>query len=798
MKTRADMLSRGKRVSLVGLFIALFIIGISGGSFFVPMAAADEPTSGLVGWWKAESNANDSVGSNNGTLHGGATYAAGKSGQAFSFDGAGGCYLNIPYNDGLDIQGSLSVSGWVYLRNSSGIRLIAGRAGSTQLYSSDGSLHFVVYSGGTPYHVISTALTINSWHYVSGVFDGTGGVSKIYIDGALNNTSSSIPGQPDSSAAPYEIGGFSAYGANLDGLVDELKIYNRALNAGEVANLAGFNFISQTGMPLSTTIVSNPVTVSFIGGDSSISISSGEYSISTNGGSSWGDWASSAGTISPGNWVKVRQTSSSTNSDTTIATLTIGAITMDFSVTTAALGDPNASGLVSWWKAENNAYDSVGGNHGTAMNGVTYAAGKVNQAFSFDGVDDYVSVSSASSLNITNGDFTVEVWIYLNAIGSYGDGIIGRLPSDNSSGWGLAIQGREYGIPGKINFFSNNNWIGQSSGAVSANVWTHVAVTRAGNLLTYYINGSSSGSFTNTGNSDNSLSLSIGDMYSAYPSSVWKVNGLIDEVKIFNRALSATEVSKLAGKYTLTISKDGTGSGTVTSSPTGISCGSTCSYPFDDATHVDISASAAEGSVFDSWSGGVCSGNNSPCSVVMDADKSVTATFKLKADFVASPTSGQAPMAVQFTDQSADGATSWYWEFGDGGTSTLQNPVHMYKIPTGYPASYNVSLIANGSKTTKNDFITLTSACSNGPFKIGSTIYSEYPTVQAVYNAMGDATLQIQAQTFGGNLLLDQPKTIKLQGGYDCNFTSNPGVTIINDKMTIKDGKAMIEKIIIK
>jgi hypothetical protein len=68
---------------------------------------------------------------------------------------------------------------------------------------------------------------------------------------------------------------------------------------------------------------------------------------------------------------------------------------------------------------------------------------------------------------------------------------------------------------------------------------------------------------------------------------------------------------------------------------------------------------------------------------------------------------------------------------------------------------------------------------------------------------MGSETMQIQAlvlsgNTSTGNLLLDQNKTVKLQGGFDCGFTSNPGATIINDKMTIKDGKATIENIIIK
>ena len=51
---------------------------------------------------------------------------------------------------------------------------------------------------------------------------------------------------------------------------------------------------------------------------------------------------------------------------------------------------PPPSGLVSWWKAENNFDDAYGGNNGTGQNGATFATGKVSQAFSFDGVDDYV------------------------------------------------------------------------------------------------------------------------------------------------------------------------------------------------------------------------------------------------------------------------------------------------------------------------------------------------------------------------------------------------------------------------
>jgi DNA-binding beta-propeller fold protein YncE len=78
---------------------------------------------------------------------------------------------------------------------------------------------------------------------------------------------------------------------------------------------------------------------------------------------------------------------------------------------------------------------------------------------------------------------------------------------------------------------------------------------------------------------------------------------------------------------TLTVVKAGSGAGTVTSSPTGVACGSTCSAPFPSGSSVALTASAGEGSVFAGWSG-ACSGT-AACNVTMDAAKSVTATFNL-------------------------------------------------------------------------------------------------------------------------------------------------------------------------
>lgn len=78
----------------------------------------------------------------------------------------------------------------------------------------------------------------------------------------------------------------------------------------------------------------------------------------------------------------------------------------------------------------------------------------------------------------------------------------------------------------------------------------------------------------------------------------------------------------------LTASKSGAGSGTVTSNPAGINCGSTCSSPFATNTNVVLTASAASGSVFANWSG-ACSGTGTQCTLTFTSNTSVTANFNV-------------------------------------------------------------------------------------------------------------------------------------------------------------------------
>ncbi len=89
-------------------------------------------------------------------------------------------------------------------------------------------------------------------------------------------------------------------------------------------------------------------------------------------------------------------------------------------------------------------------------------------------------------------------------------------------------------------------------------------------------------------------------------------------------------------KYTLSVSKSGNGSGTITSNPSGINCGSTCSANFDSGKSITLTAAPSSGSNFVGWSG-ACSGTSLTCVVIMNSNKSATAEFKKSESTVVCP-----------------------------------------------------------------------------------------------------------------------------------------------------------------
>jgi len=102
------------------------------------------------------------------------------------------------------------------------------------------------------------------------------------------------------------------------------------------------------------------------------------------------------------------------------------------------------------------------------------------------------------------------------------------------------------------------------------------------------------------------------------------------QLRAFNTAGDSAYSNEACGAppqdFALSVVKAGTGSGTVGSTPAGITCGSDCSEPYPSGTSVTLAATPAEGASFDGWSGGGCSGT-APCLVVVAATTLVTATL---------------------------------------------------------------------------------------------------------------------------------------------------------------------------
>ncbi|MCB1185461.1 PKD domain-containing protein, partial [bacterium] len=84
------------------------------------------------------------------------------------------------------------------------------------------------------------------------------------------------------------------------------------------------------------------------------------------------------------------------------------------------------------------------------------------------------------------------------------------------------------------------------------------------------------------------------------------------------------------------------------------------------------------------------------------------------ASFFGSPTSGNAPLSVNFTDTSSGGPTAWSWTFGDGGTSSAQNPSHTYVNPGSYSVTLAITAPGGSDSTTLTNYINVSAPPAPG------------------------------------------------------------------------------------
>ena len=226
--------------------------------------------------------------------------------------------------------------------------------------------------------------------------------------------------------------------------------------------------------------------------------------------------------------------------------------------------DPAPAGLISWWPGDGGANDIFSTNNGTLEGGATATtAGVVGTGFLFDGTNGYVSIPDSPALHPTN--LTIEAWIRCDLLdtpttNSYpGQQYImfhQNAEYGNFEGFDLA-KDREPRYTGtndtwcfEVTSAYGDNVYVESMTTVKTGVWYHVAGVRGTNFIQLYVNGNLEGQT----NVDFPVGYGNFPLYFATTGQSYydhKFGGALDEVSLYDRALSASEIAAIysAGRH---------------------------------------------------------------------------------------------------------------------------------------------------------------------------------------------------------------------------------------------------------
>ena len=194
-------------------------------------------------------------------------------------------------------------------------------------------------------------------------------------------------------------------------------------------------------------------------------------------------------------------------------------------------------GLVGHWKMDESSWGSVvdssgNGNNGTANGSVALGAGKFGNSASYNGTDGYISVPSNSNFSFGTGDFAITLWANLNNTSGYQHFF--NMPDQDT----FCL--KSYDVDNKIYFYSSGfNTYSDISATYNNGEWSYITLIRKDQTAYIYVNGVLKGSKTGFTNNVTANTIKIGEYASEY------TNGKLDEMRVYNRALSPQEVSDL-------------------------------------------------------------------------------------------------------------------------------------------------------------------------------------------------------------------------------------------------------------
>jgi hypothetical protein len=213
-----------------------------------------------------------------------------------------------------------------------------------------------------------------------------------------------------------------------------------------------------------------------------------------------------------------------------------------------AFGNAELAGLIGWWKFDETegsvAKDSSGGNHnGTLVGNAKWSKGQIGGALELDGHNSFVRIADKSAFDATSGQLTVAAWVNVRSVPAEWTAIVTK----GDTSWRLSTAQQERKFHMSVNDYNHNdidaiNLNGSTS--VNANEWHHLAAVYDGGVMKLYVDAKLDASKPWAGGiARNNFDVLIGENAEKTGRCF---DGLIDDVRIYNYALSEGEIKALA------------------------------------------------------------------------------------------------------------------------------------------------------------------------------------------------------------------------------------------------------------
>jgi hypothetical protein len=519
------------------------------------------PTNGLIGYWPFNGNANDESGNgNNGTVNGAALTLDrhGNPNKAYLFTvngnkswGSEQQNIVVP-NPTIPEVNAFTMSSWVKIQPKPSPyndrpHSIMGRwdGNGTGVFRFQVNNNTNYYAGETflpsdlPRIISCPIINFNEWHHSLMSYDGN--VLKQYIDGVMINQYAINIQLPysNSNLTFGEIHMSNGHWLFFNGIMDEVVYWSRALSQQEITAL--YNACTPP------TAVITPKSSTNIKENESVVLAA------TKGSGYSYEWYKDGIAIpnaidsnytatTPGNYT-VKITTSQT-CDSTSAAVTVKRIyTLPNYLPT--------NGLVGWWPFNGNANDESGnGNHGT-VNGATLTSdrnGEVNKAYSFNGVDNNVVINHSESLNFNNAQ-SISIWVYQSISN---DGFFINKGCESNSSQNVSFRMYNTNINGNL-VITADNWTSTRSftsykRAFKAR-WHNYIYVYDGQQIKLFEDGNLVSNSIQNGALNNSIGYEL--IFGCRQNEInnclnsFYFNGLLDDIAIYNRALTQQEITAL-------------------------------------------------------------------------------------------------------------------------------------------------------------------------------------------------------------------------------------------------------------